>query len=301
MSETPICGERDKYSPRICDRPKGHDGVHDDSGLPKGTTTRTKPLSEAQRLIITSAPQPAALTARNIPVKCAACGCDFVTGISGELSELSSPGKAGGSVASGSPVAPREFTWVIKFDDADREDEVFGGAGAEDAARRRFEQAQVSWNCTLFVEEAYVRFCTQSAEQLIADLRRQRNFEWQSCKDAQTAFYSAQSALAAKERELAEAREEIAEHTRWVLLLDAKRKHDMGLETHGDGVWYNARAEAAELAHEQLVTANGELHRQLAEARELIDLCIFSARLPKDVRDRANAWLSRQSQPEGEK
>lgn len=58
-------------------------------------------------------------------------------------------------------------------------------------------------------------------------------------------------------------RDEIAEHTRWVMK-DAVRKHDMGLATHGDGIFYNKRAEAAE----REVAA---LREQLAEAEQAAD------------------------------
>ncbi len=42
--------------------------------------------------------------------------------------------------------------WVIYFDDADRKPEVFGGEGAENAAKRRYEQISISWNAHLFVK-----------------------------------------------------------------------------------------------------------------------------------------------------
>ena len=36
------CGDRDHFSPRVCDLPPGHDGAHDDSTLPTGATERAK-------------------------------------------------------------------------------------------------------------------------------------------------------------------------------------------------------------------------------------------------------------------
>ena len=42
--------------------------------------------------------------------------------------------------------------FVIKYDDADVEDEVFVGEGAEEGALYRYAQASQSWNCHLFIE-----------------------------------------------------------------------------------------------------------------------------------------------------
>lgn len=47
--------------------------------------------------------------------------------------------------------APEETPHIIVFDDADRPNEVFSGAGARPAALRRWEQISVSWNAHLFV------------------------------------------------------------------------------------------------------------------------------------------------------
>lgn len=46
---------------------------------------------------------------------------------------------------------PEETPHIIVFDDADRPNEVFSGAGARPAALRRWEQISVSWNAHLFV------------------------------------------------------------------------------------------------------------------------------------------------------
>jgi hypothetical protein len=43
--------------------------------------------------------------------------------------------------------------WVIKFEDADRRDEVFTD---EDIARRVYEQCLINWNCTLFAQASIV-------------------------------------------------------------------------------------------------------------------------------------------------
>src|SRR6266404_1888879 len=47
------------------------------------------------------------------------------------------------------------------------------------------------------------------------------------------------------EEKVTQLQREVAEDTRWVML-DAVKKHELGLDTHGDGVFYNKRAEAAE-------------------------------------------------------
>lgn len=46
---------------------------------------------------------------------------------------------------------PEETPHIIVFDDADRPNEMFSGAGARPAALRRWEQISVSWNAHLFV------------------------------------------------------------------------------------------------------------------------------------------------------
>lgn len=40
--------------------------------------------------------------------------------------------------------------WIIYYDDRDREIELLSGCGATEAARRRYEQLSVTWNCHLF-------------------------------------------------------------------------------------------------------------------------------------------------------
>ncbi|MDZ5601700.1 hypothetical protein SJI00_02765 [Pseudomonas sp. RP23018S] len=49
---------------------------------------------------------------------------------------------------------PEECPHIIVFDDHDRADEHFSGAGARPAALRRFEQISQSWNAHLFVRVA---------------------------------------------------------------------------------------------------------------------------------------------------
>lgn len=46
---------------------------------------------------------------------------------------------------------PEETPHIIVFDDADRPDEKFSGAGARPAALRRWQQISMSWNAHLFV------------------------------------------------------------------------------------------------------------------------------------------------------
>lgn len=48
----------------------------------------------------------------------------------------------------------RDTAWAILYEDPDHRNEVFFGAGAEEAARRRFAQARQMWNCTLFRQYA---------------------------------------------------------------------------------------------------------------------------------------------------
>lgn len=40
--------------------------------------------------------------------------------------------------------------WVILYADQDRLPEHFSGAGADEAAKRRFDQLKASWTCRLF-------------------------------------------------------------------------------------------------------------------------------------------------------
>jgi len=49
----------------------------------------------------------------------------------------------------GAPVEPKD-AFLIFYDDQERRPEVFSGHGAEEAARRRFEQISGQWNAHLF-------------------------------------------------------------------------------------------------------------------------------------------------------
>lgn len=40
--------------------------------------------------------------------------------------------------------------WIILFEDQSRPQELFSGAGATDAALRRFDQVRLAWTCHLF-------------------------------------------------------------------------------------------------------------------------------------------------------
>jgi hypothetical protein len=40
--------------------------------------------------------------------------------------------------------------WLLWFADPDKKPEHFSGHGAEEAARRRFDQARMAWTCWLF-------------------------------------------------------------------------------------------------------------------------------------------------------
>lgn len=46
----------------------------------------------------------------------------------------------------------RSSCWVIKYEDAEVNDEVFSGNGAESAARERFKIQSDSWNCWLLAD-----------------------------------------------------------------------------------------------------------------------------------------------------
>jgi hypothetical protein len=48
--------------------------------------------------------------------------------------------------------APVSEVWLIHYEDADVDDEVFTGEGAEAAALARFERCLGSWNCQLFMQ-----------------------------------------------------------------------------------------------------------------------------------------------------
>lgn len=61
------------------------------------------------------------------------------------------------SMLSAAPAAPQavgvgedDGAWIIVFEDRDREQEVFTGFGARDAAQRRYDQVTASWNAHLF-------------------------------------------------------------------------------------------------------------------------------------------------------
>lgn len=43
--------------------------------------------------------------------------------------------------------------WLIHYEDADRDVEIFTGEGAETAARSRYDESCQSWNCTLFAAQ----------------------------------------------------------------------------------------------------------------------------------------------------
>lgn len=47
-----------------------------------------------------------------------------------------------------------EPAWVVIYDDPDMPDEIFMGAGAEVAARRRFNEQRGAWSLSLFQEVA---------------------------------------------------------------------------------------------------------------------------------------------------
>lgn len=49
---------------------------------------------------------------------------------------------------------PESEAWAILYEDPDHGNEVFFGAGAEEAARKRFANARLTWNCTLFRQYA---------------------------------------------------------------------------------------------------------------------------------------------------
>lgn len=57
-----------------------------------------------------------------------------------------------------------ERAWLIYFDDAARDVEVFVGAGAETAARSRSEQVGQAWTHTLFVDAAALAACLTAVE-----------------------------------------------------------------------------------------------------------------------------------------
>ena len=56
---------------------------------------------------------------------------------------------------------PDDGAYLIRFDDAEREDESFVGCGAKDAALRYYEQVSDSWNAHLYVKvDSNSRDCT---------------------------------------------------------------------------------------------------------------------------------------------
>jgi hypothetical protein len=62
--------------------------------------------------------------------------------------------------------------WAIHYEDADRQPEIFVGEGAEEAARKTFEQRNVSWNCYL-LSTAHV-FNDEPLRNLLRDAERWR-------------------------------------------------------------------------------------------------------------------------------
>lgn len=64
------CKARDPHSPRVCDRPIGHEGSHDDSTMPLGEVTRNGVNPAMQPA---SSPEPAPPTA-SWQFHCIACG-----------------------------------------------------------------------------------------------------------------------------------------------------------------------------------------------------------------------------------
>ena len=56
---------------------------------------------------------------------------------------------------------PEEGSFIIVFDDASVEEEMFTGYGARDAALRRYDQISISWNAHLYVKiDSNSRDCT---------------------------------------------------------------------------------------------------------------------------------------------
>lgn len=51
---------------------------------------------------------------------------------------------------SATPVPVSEGTWILKYDDPDRPDEVFVGEGAFQSAQKRYTEVKGSWTVTLF-------------------------------------------------------------------------------------------------------------------------------------------------------
>jgi hypothetical protein len=73
-----------------------------------------------------------------------------------------------------SPEAEHEAAiWVIKFEDADRSDLVFTGAGAEDAARKTFEVMSNSWGCYLLTDASRIAADRAEAVRLAVEKERE--------------------------------------------------------------------------------------------------------------------------------
>lgn len=74
---------------------------------------------------------------------------------------------------------PDEGAYIIRFDDAEREDEFFAGHGAKDAARRRYEMVSVSWNAHLYVKfDSNCRDCVVPNARATADAEDAARYRW---------------------------------------------------------------------------------------------------------------------------
>ena len=63
-----------------------------------------------------------------------------------------------------------EGTWAILFHDPDHTTEVFVGAGAEAAARTRYDQARMSWTCVLVSSVGVLPEKTVLTERVVMDV-----------------------------------------------------------------------------------------------------------------------------------
>ncbi len=52
------------------------------------------------------------------------------------------------------PTTIDEPSFIVRFADQDMDDELFGGYGAEEAARKYFEMRRAAWTVSLFKEIA---------------------------------------------------------------------------------------------------------------------------------------------------
>ena len=61
-----------------------------------------------------------------------------------------------------------ERAWLLWYEDASVEPEIFAGAGAEKAAKSRFESSRQHWTCRLFVEHTqtpqHTKACSECGE-----------------------------------------------------------------------------------------------------------------------------------------